>query len=321
MRKSKINFPKDKFLKHNKLNDISEWNRVSDEWVGAREKFMVSPLGTDHQYMVKFPKYGHNEPKIELFNCYLGKSLGLNVASYFPCIYKGKHGVITRSFLDPKSELWEMKELICHYSKNPNLEEKMGRHPEVLKEHNIDNIFLILQEDFGKKILRNFFQMIGFDCLIGHGDRHWTNYGVILSDNDNLSYQFAPVYDTASGYLLEMTDDKLHQILKERKLEKNDWYRPKKKALCKIICKDDLKTNHVELFEYILDNFVFSEYTFAMIDPVKRFCGKLSRYLLRNAHSIKELSKDKKFAIMKVLEMRKNILMSIIEKHNRESNV
>ena len=197
----------------------------------------------------------------------------------------------------------------------------MGRHPEVLKEHNIDNIFLILQEDFGKKILRNFFQMIGFDCLIGHGDRHWTNYGVILSDNGNLNYQFAPIYDTASGYLLEMMDDKLEQILKEGKLEKNDWYRPKKKALCKIICKDDLKTNHIELFEYILDSSDFSEYTSAMIDPVKRFCEKSVRYLLKNAHSIKELSSDRKFAIMKVLEMRKNILMSMIKKYSKKSNV
>ena len=256
--KKRFYFPKDKYLKYNKLNNISEWKRHEGEWVGTREKFIISPPNSDYpQYMVKFPKYGPNETNIELFNCFLGFNLNLRIASYFPCTYKEKYGVVTKSFLKNKSELWEMKELICHYSNLPNLEEKMGRDTDVLKEHDIDNIFLILKNEFGDgdKVLNDFFRMIGFDCLIGHGDRHWTNYGVILEEKnqkESLNYKFAPIYDTASGYLLEMTDEKLKEMIKTDKLNDENWYRPKKKALCKIVCKQDIKTNHIELFEYII---------------------------------------------------------------------
>ena len=261
-----VNLPKDRHLKCHKLNDVSSWNRDDAEWVGSREKFIVSPPNSKTRYMVKFPKYGENEIKIELFNCYLGINLNLNVASYFPCIYKSKKGIITKDFLNNSSQLWEMKELVCHYSNNPNLEEKFGRNPDVLKEHNIDNIYLILDTEFGKKILHGFFCMVGFDCLIGHGDRHWSNYGVVVDEaGGNLKYKFSPLYDTASGYLLEMTDDKLQEMLVGGTLDKEDWYKPKKKGLCKIICNDDLKTNHIELFEYIIDNQDFKNYASSLI--------------------------------------------------------
>ena len=311
-----VKFPRDKYLKHHKFNDVSSWKRYDGEWTGARAKFIVTPPGTEQCYMVKYPKYGLNEMVIELFNCCLGINLNINVASYFPCIYENKRGVITKDFLSIDAQLWEMKELVCHHSNNPNLEEKFGRHPEVLKEHSIDNIFLILDTEFGdkKSIFHNFFRMVGFDCLIGHGDRHWSNYGVIVDEaGDNLEYRFSPIYDTASGYLLEMPDEKLKEMASEKTLDDEDWHKPKKRGLCKIICNGDLKTNHLELFEYILDNENFKDYISSLTDPVKRFNMKLVRHLLKNNFYLKNISDDRKFAITKVLEMRKNLLDSIIE--------
>ena len=312
-----VKFPRDRYLKHHKLNDVSSWRHIREEWVGAREKFIASPVNSGQRYMVKFPNYGLNEIRIELFNCCLGMNLGIEVAYYFPCIYrdiKEQKGIITKNFLSSGSQLREMKELICHHSNRPNLKEKFGRHPEVLKEHNIDTIYLILEAEYGEKVLHGFFRMVGFDCLIGHGDRHWKNYGVIITDNrGNLEYRFAPVYDTASGYFLEMPDEKLREMIGEGKLNDENWYKPKKhRGLCKIICNDNIKTNHVELFEYILDNPNFSDYAPSLIDPVRRFDMKLVRYLLKNSFYLKNLSNDRKFAIKKVLEMRKKILDSII---------
>ena len=255
---------------------------------------------------------------MELFNCCLGVNLGLDVAVYFPCVYgnssKQQYGVVTRDFVDANSQLWEMKELVCRYSNKPNLEEKFGRHMEVLKEHSVDNIYLILETEFGEKILHGFFRMVGFDCLIGHGDRHWTNYGVVVTENgDNLEYKFAPVYDTASGYLLEMSDEYLREMITKGNLDDENWYKPKKhKGLFKIICNDNPKTNHIELFEYILDNQSFSNYAPSLIEPVRRFNMKLTRHLLKNNFYLKDLADDRKFAIAKVLEMRKKILDTII---------
>ncbi len=166
--------------------------------------------------------------------------------------------------------------------------------------------------------------MIGFDCLIGHGDRHWTNYGVILEEKnqeESLNYKFAPIYDTASGYLLEMTDEKLRKMIKTGKLNNENWHKPKKKALCKIICKQDIKTNHIELFEYIIDNPDFDKYVKYLVEPIERFNTKLVKYILKNSFYLKDLLPDRQFAIIRILEMRKKILESIIERYKRQKNV
>ena len=309
-----VRFPKDEYLKHRKLNNISEWDRLNIEWIGSREKLIVSPPEQRLHYMVKFPNYGENEINIELFNCCLGLNLGLNIASYFPCKYRGKQGVITKSFLKPNSELWEMKTLICHHSNRANLEEKMGRHQEVLKEHDIDNIFLILQMEFGEAVLHDFFRMVGFDCLIGHGDRHWTNYGIVLWEQKaELKFRLAPIYDTASGYLLELDDEHLERVIKRGELENENWHKPQKKGLCKMTCSKNLKTNHIELFEYILKKNNFSKYILDLTYPIRKFNTKLVRCLIKNSFYLRKLSRNRKYAIIKTLEMRKKILTSIME--------
>ena len=204
-----------------------------------------------------------------------------------------------------------MKSLICHYSNNPNLEEKFGRNPDVLKEHNIDNIFLILETEFGDSVLQQFFSMVGFDCLIGHGDRHWTNYGVIVEENSELKYKFSPIYDTASGYLLELTDKKLKETIRSGKLNDEKWYWPKKKGLCKMTCNGDIKTNHMELFKYILGNENLSRYVPSLVAPIKNLDLSMVNQLLKG-EGFEGLTADRKFTISKVLEMRKKILDSII---------
>jgi len=308
--------PKDLALSSYRMNDVSNWTRINTEWMGARKKFILIPPQAKNKYMIKFPNYGENEILIELFNCYLALNLGLKTASYFPCIYRGEKGIITKSFLKQDeygSELWEMKELICHYSGVANIEFKMGRDKEVLLEHDIDLIQMILANEFGEKILPAFYQMVGFDCLIGHGDRHWCNYGVILSYSSaakKLEFNFSPIYDTASGYLLEMTDLQVEEILKNKTLDDTKWYFPKKKGLCKMTCQGNPKTNHIDLFAYILETEKNPKYIDALIAPIKKYNSKIVTHLLGNHFS--ELSSERKSVIIKILEMRFAILKELI---------
>lgn len=310
MSKLKIKLPNDPFLSPYRVNDVSSWTRLSTEWMGAREKFILMPPGSQNKYLIKFPNYGENEIITEIFNCYFAQNLNLTTAFYFPCVYNGQKGVITRSFLKQGvgAELWEMKELICHYSNVPNIEFRLGRDKDVLLEHNIDSIALILQTEFGDGVLFDFFRMIGFDCLIGHGDRHWCNYGVILSQEKNqvLNFRFAPIYDTASGYLLEMSDEALHKILESDLLDNEDWHKPRIAGLCKITCNNNHKTNHVELFEYILENSSYTKYIDALLTSIRKYDERVVRYLLGNYFS--QLPKFRQTAIIKILEMRSGIL-------------
>ncbi|WP_412473566.1 HipA domain-containing protein [Halobacteriovorax sp. YZS-1-1] len=314
----KYKVPKDKFLCNNKFTDVSSWINLDQEWAGTREKYILKPNEKSSRYLIKFPEYGENEIYTELFNSYLAMSFGLNVASYFPCLYKNKKGIIVKRFLDEQKnneELWEMKELICEYSGDIGLGKKLGRDKVVLKEHDIDNIVMILNEEFGSKILHSFFKMIGFDCLIGHSDRHWENYGIILTgDKDhNLSYRFAPLYDTATSFLVGWSEDKIKQILKSGELDDPLWYRPtSKKNTCRITINGNPRTNHMDLLEHIINNTGYAKYLTSLFEPINKYNEKTVRYILRNF--CKGLSQDRKNVIIKILSMRHALISEIINK-------
>lgn len=320
----KVKLPKDRYLSNIKFLDISSWINLNQEWAGTREKYILKPHNDGTKYLIKFPEYGENEIYTELFNCYLALNLDIRVASYFPCSYHGKRGIISRSFLDQKSgntELWEMKDLICQYSGRSELGKKLGRDKDVLQEHDIDNIYMILNEEFGQSVLSYFFEMIGFDCLIGHSDRHWENYGVILSSDSShsLAYRFAPLYDTATSYLVGWDETKILEVFKSGDLDKENWYRPSsKKNTCRITINGNPRTNHLDLFEYILNNPEYSKYLTSLTRPIMKYNKKIARYLLRNYCT--GISSTRADVILKILDMRHKLISEIINRKQKWSN-
>ncbi len=78
-------------------------------------------------------------------------------------------------------------------------------------------------------------------------------------------------------------------------------------------CSKNLKTNHIELFEYILKKNNFSKYILDLTYPIRKFNTKLVRCLIKNSFYLRKLSRNRKYAIIKTLEMRKKILTSIME--------
>ena len=195
--------------KFNKLDNL--WEIKSIEKRGTREKLILKHSNREAWYLFKKPKYGEMEINTEVFNSILANELNLKHSPYFPVIFEEQKGVLCKSFLDEHTEdfgLIEMKTLLCRHSQKPDLKEKKGRDIETLKEHNIQNIFNIIKaEGYENSILNDFFQMIGFDALIGHGDRHWCNYGFLISKINKANIKFAPIYDTSSGYLTEIDSD------------------------------------------------------------------------------------------------------------------
>ena len=211
-------------------------------------------------------------------------------------------GVFCKSFLVEAAveELWEMKELICRYSSKSSLDQKYGRNVEVLQEHNIDNVFMILDHEFGRGVMPAFFEMIGFDALIGHGDRHWSNYGVVVSGRP-VKARFAPLYDTASGYLVEHEENDCRIMLKDD-LNDPEWYRPRLKGLCKITVPNDIKANHFDLLEHILVNSDMRRYTPCLQKAFSNFHPGIVRAILNRFFS--ELSPIRCEVIEKILTMR-----------------
>lgn len=323
MKKFRVHYPKDSILKSRRIVDISSWEVLNHEWIGTRDKVILKHPETGKWYLVKFPKYGENEIYYELFNCYLGKSLGLKYADYFLCRYKNNLCIASKSFLDvgeKSSELWEMKELICRYASNiDGIELMYGRNSEVLREHNIENIVQILKAEFGESVFPGFFKMIGFDCLTGHGDRHWENYGVLLliDENENdLSFKFAPIYDTAYGYLLERSDEKIKSFMDDGTLDDPSWYDPDIKGLCKITIEGNIRASHIDLFKFILCNEDISKYSKYLLEIINKYDIEIVKNILKNEPFRSGLTNVRKDVIIKVIEMRYGILKSLLEENS-----
>ena len=188
------------------------WESSDVEIRGTREKLILRNKKQPAWYLFKKPKYGRMEINTEVFNSILANELQINHVQYFPVRFRDEEGVLCKSFLDEHKEesfgLTEMKILICNATGRPDLREKRGRDIEILQEHNIKNIFdIIKQQGYENDILNDFFKMIGLDALIGHGDRHWCNYGFLTSKRREGNVKFAPIYDTSSGYLTEIQDE------------------------------------------------------------------------------------------------------------------
>ena len=309
-------------LYRDRLNLLEEklWESKNFEIRGTREKLILHKKNQEAWYLFKKPKYGKVEIDTEVFNSILANELQINHVQYLPVSFRGQEGVLCKSFLDEHKEepfgLTEMKILICNYSGKPDLKEKMGRDIEILKEHNIKNIFnIIKQRGYEDSILKDFFKMIGLDALIGHGDRHWCNYGFLTSKKRADNVKFAPIYDTSSGYLTEIQEE---LTLKEKmqELDEEEWYQAKAriKGLCKITIPKDYKATHFELLAYILTDRDMREYKEDISLAFQGYSPRLVQAILKRFFP--DLVEIRKQIILKILDKRASIGIKIIRGEN-----
>lgn len=301
-------------LYFSRLNDVSHWVELGTEPGGAREKIVLQNPETKKVFLLKFPKYGQFEIETEIFNGILANELLMKHVLYFPAVYKGKRGVICQSFIDAlqsAEELWEMKGLICRHTTGLK-PEMFGREIEVLREHNLTNIRMIIEEEFGQQYLNNFFEMVGFDALIGHGDRHWSNYGFKIGQakDGKAKFTFAPIYDTAAGYLTEIPSESLHRYL-GNELRDPLWYRPAKPiSLSKITIEGRPKCNHFDLVAEILARNEQSHLR-NFSRPILKFNKRLPKAIL--SKFFKDMEPIRQAVIERILVKRYEMLIDMIK--------
>jgi hypothetical protein len=66
---------------------------------------------------------------------------------------------------------------------------------------------------FHEKIMAGFVEMLAFDALIGHNDRHPYNWGVIVPIRKSKPPRFAPVFDTARALFWNNPERRIIQML------------------------------------------------------------------------------------------------------------
>ena len=152
-------------LRRDSVNDISDWERIQIELKGTRVKAIFRRPRRNQLFLFKQPN-NPNEITNEVFNSVLANELGIDHVEYFPASYQGNPGVICERFIAPDEQhdqLWEMRELLFRHStklqkKGEKFFELFGRDKEVMEEHNIENLFLVLQAEFGEESSQIFFK-------------------------------------------------------------------------------------------------------------------------------------------------------------------
>lgn len=300
------------YLNHNYTLDISSWASLGLEMKGTRNKQLVVDPSTKATYLFKTPKHSH-ELFNEVFNSILCNYLSIKHVEYYNAVRNGVRGVLCKSFLNvaENEELWEMRELLTRYSNKINPKEKhFGRDKIVQSEHNIETIFMILKEEFGNHMMPKFFQMIGFDALIGHTDRHWENYGFIIYNKDgSLHYKFSPIYDTVSAYAYSSLEaQQLSKLLSQS--TESDFFMHRSDKFSKISLPNNMiKINHFDLVKHVLNDPDMTKYSPCVLKSFKGYDHGLGKYIF--SRYFKKLDETHKHLVLQILAKRREIGLNL----------
>jgi hypothetical protein len=215
------------------IQAIDQWLNKNVEYIGSKAKsWYLNPAeGEVGLYLFKEPKPGTGEDWSELVAFQLAQKLGIPCAEYKLASLGERRGVISRSFVPSAGELIVGTELMAEVVPDYSNLNYFKRQP-----HTVDRVFEILR-DKGAGPPLGFDQFAGvttaedvfvgylmLDALVGNGDRHDENWGMIrlqekLKDDPPGLY-LAPTYDHAACLGRELPDEQ-----KEERLTTKDKFR------------------------------------------------------------------------------------------------
>lgn len=149
----------------------------------------------------------------------IGQLYGLKIADSKLRIVHGQVRFMSRYFLNRTSEQLthgaEMFELILGKENYAELAE-LKREREFFSFQMVEEAIKHSFPEHVEQIMRGFVEMLTFDALIGHNDRHPYNWGVIVPLFKNRPPRFSPVYDTARALFWNKPERSIRQMLDDQ---------------------------------------------------------------------------------------------------------
>jgi hypothetical protein len=132
-----------------------------------------------------------------------------------------------------------------------------------------------------EKIIKGYVEMLTFDALIGHNDRHPYNWGVIVPIEKSRAPKFSPVYDTARALFWNISESRVRQMLTdEQQLEKYV-----KNCLAPIGCDKEPNIDFFRLIGLVWESFEI-------------YRNNIEKFLLHNPLDLTCEMVDKKFGTL-----------------------
>lgn len=169
-------------------------------------------------------KFYPNESITEQLITDIGKIYGLKIADSKLRIVDRQVRFMSKYFLNRKIEQLTHGAEIYEYSLGKEnyaqLAENKSEGDFFTFEMTTEALRQLFPEN-AEQIIRRFVEMLAFDCLIGHNDRHPYNWGVIVPIQKSRAPKFSPVYDTARALFWNIPEYRIRQMLTdERQLER-----------------------------------------------------------------------------------------------------
>lgn len=262
-------------------------------------------------------KFYPNESITEHLITEIGKSYGLKIADSKLRVVDRQVRFMSRYFLNRKVEQLTHGAEIYEYSLGKENYSQLSKNKTESDFFTFEMTAEALRQLFpqnAEKIIKGFVEMLTFDCLIGHNDRHPYNWGVIVPIQKARAPKFSPVYDTARALFWNIPELRIVQMLTdEQQLEKYI-----RNCLAPIGCD---KATNVDFFRLIgliwehFENYRNNIEKFLSYAPLKLSCELVDKKFGTL------FSKDRSELIKRCLRLRRKKLLAAIPSYRSEEEL
>ena len=162
-------------------------------------------------------KFYPNESITEQLATRIGQCFELNIADSKLRVINGQVRFMSKYFLDRQNEQLthgaEIFELCLGKENYKELVENRLERDYFTFQMTVEAVKTAFS-DFHEQIVSGFVEMLAFDALIGHNDRHPYNWGVIVPIHKSKPPRFSPVFDTARALFWNNSEMRVNQMLK-----------------------------------------------------------------------------------------------------------
>lgn len=293
--------------------DLSHVEWLSNRFGGSESKWAMEYEGK--LYMVKFPDPNRAPKQTELsymnnhyseyIGCHIFQMLGIPAQNTFlgwgtpPNSKREKIVVACEVFCQDKTGcLIEFSNFFLHETDSKKQ-----------KNTSIEDVMRVIDEDVmiqNKAQIKTFFwDMFVVDALIGNGDRHLDNWGVIEAPDRVLSP--APVYDCGSALTPWYSDERKASLLEDANSFKNAEYN-----LCSVYRYQGKRTRYHEIFKNPPED--LHRAIQRIVPRIKTASAQIDR-LIDSTEGLTDISKE--YMKKSLLLRRELILLPALKKCNK----
>jgi len=161
-------------------------------------------------------KFYPNESITEHLATRIGQTFGMDIADSKLRMIDGQVRFMSKYFLDGETEQLthgaEIFELCLSKELYAELADNKTEKDFLTFQMTAEAVRTAFPEHCDR-IMAGFVEMLGFDALIGHNDRHPYNWGVIVPIKTNRSPKFSPIFDTARALFWNIPESRVRQML------------------------------------------------------------------------------------------------------------